>query len=103
MQFVIPEASALHKGIILIAAPRHILLLKQMPLICPLLWRQLGMSIAYMLKFINRHAERYECQCLLKMRKSEFVCLLTEEPLGIRISNCSMDMEWISAMSVDSL
>ena len=86
MQLVIPVAAALHEGIVLIAAPRHILLFKQMPPVCPLLGRQLGMSIAYVLELVHCHAEGHKGQRLLQMRKAEFVCLISEEPLGIRIS-----------------
>ena len=85
MQLVIPVAAALHKRVVLVLAPRHILLLQQMPLVRPLLGCQLGMRIADVLELIHRHAERHKRQRLLQVRKPELVRLIAEEPLGIGI------------------
>ena len=85
MQLVIPVAAALHKRVVLVLAPRHILLLQQMPLVRPLLGGQLGMRIADVLELIHRHAERHKRQRLLQVRKPELVRLIAEEPLGIGI------------------
>ena len=85
MQLVVPVAAALQEGIALILAPRHVLLLQQMPLVGPLLRRQLRMGIADMLELVHGHAEGHEGQRLLQVGEAELVRLIAEEPLGIGI------------------
>ena len=85
MQLVVPVAAALQEGIALILAPRHVLLLQQMPLVGPLLRRQLRMGIADMLEFVHGHAEGHKGQRLLQVGEAELVRLIAEEPLGIGI------------------
>ena len=56
-----------------------------MPLIRPLLGRQLGMRIADVLELVHGHAEGHKGNGLLQMRETELVRLIAEEPLGIGI------------------
>ena len=56
-----------------------------MPLVRPLLRRQLRMGIADVLELVHGHAEGHEGQRLLQVRKPELVRLIAEEPLGIGI------------------
>ena len=86
MQLVIPVAAAFKERVVLIVPPRHILFLQQVPLICPLLRRQLRMGIADVLELVHGHAKGHEGQRLLQMCEAELVRLSAEEPLGIGVS-----------------
>ena len=85
MQLVVPVAAALHEGVMVVPAPRHVLLLQQVPLVRPLPGGQFGMGIADVLELVHRHAEGHEGQRLLQMGEAELVGLIAEEPLGVRI------------------
>lgn len=56
-----------------------------MPLVGPLLRRQLWMGIADVLELVHGHAEGNEGQRLLQVGEAELVRLIAEEPLGIGI------------------
>ena len=86
VDFVVPEAAPLHKGVVFVFAPGHIFFLKLVPLHGALLGGEVRVFVNNMLEFVHRNAEGNEGQRLLKMSKAVFVGGVAEEAFRIRIA-----------------
>ena len=86
MDFVVPEAAPLHKGVVFVFAPGHIFFLKLVPLHGALLGGEVRVFVNNMLEFVHRNAEGNEGQRLLKMSEAVFVGGVAEEAFRIRVA-----------------